>query len=141
MRSAHVSHEVDFDVTPSLKERMAHWDELEEGLEDDLFSLSPLTSPESSPTATPTLKTAELPAEIPDLSQAIEPLPSAAQERLKRRRLLQGRNNRAKRQRSGKGMVHLFEPTPTKNMPPILFLISHPCLLRSPRSPVLATSM
>jgi hypothetical protein len=102
MRSAHVSHEVDFDVTPSLKERMAHWDELEEGLEDDLFSLSPLTSPESSPTATPMLKTAELPAEILDLSQAIESLPSTAQERLKRHRLLQGRNNQAKRQRSDK---------------------------------------
>jgi len=40
-------------------------------------------------TATPTLKTVELPAEILDLSQAIEPLPSTAQARLKRRRRVQ----------------------------------------------------
>jgi len=91
MHNVDTIHEVEFDVTPSLKERMARWDE--EGLGDDLLSLSPLTSPDSSPTATPTLKTVELPEEISSLSEAIE----TAQERLKRRRCTQGRNNQAKR--------------------------------------------
>ncbi len=93
-------HAVDFHVIPSLKARMANWEE--ENVGDDLFLLSPLTSPEStpesSPAATPTMKVAELPAENSDTPLAAEPFPETAQERLKRRRKVQGHNNRAKRQ-------------------------------------------
>jgi hypothetical protein len=95
MLNVDATHEVEFDIAPSLKERMARWDE---GLGDDLFSSSPLTSPDSSPTATPTIKTIELPEESSALSEAVE----TAKERLKRRRLVQGRKNRAKRQREAK---------------------------------------
>jgi len=86
---------LEFEVTPRLKERLVRWEE--ESLEDDLFS--PLTSPEStpgsSPASTPKMKATALPVEKVDPLQA-EPLPSTAQERLKRCRLVQGRNNRAK---------------------------------------------
>jgi hypothetical protein len=94
MLKAAVTHHVEFNIVSHLKERTAQ--ENFEDLGDDLFSLSPLTSPEPSPTSTPTVKTTELPVEISSPSQAAEPL-STAQARLKRRRVNQGRKNRAKR--------------------------------------------
>lgn len=101
-------HRVEFDVLPRLKDRIVQ--ESRESLSDDLFSLSPLTTPNSSPTATPgpspsstpTISPVDLPSESSHFTQATDLPPLTAQERLKRRRTLQGRNNRAKRQRTAK---------------------------------------
>ncbi len=98
-------HRVEFDVLPRLKDRIVQ--ESRESLSDDLFSLSPPTTPNSSPTATPgpptpTISPVDLPSESSHFTQATDLPPLTAQERLKRRRTLQGRNNRAKRQRTAK---------------------------------------
>lgn len=90
------TYEVEFNVIPSIKERMERWSV--EGVDDDLFTLSPLTSAESSPTTSPTLKAVELKEEVSEASAAVE----TALERLKRRRRVQGQKNRAKRLRTSK---------------------------------------
>jgi len=101
-------HRVEFDVLPHLKDRIIQ--ESRENPSNDLFSLSLLTTPNSSPTATPgpspsstpTISPVDLPLENSHFTQATDPPPLTAQERLKRRRTLQGRNNWAKRQCSAK---------------------------------------
>ena len=85
------SHGVQFNITPSLKERMEHWDV--EAVDDDLFKLLSPTSPERIPTASPTLKAVESKEGDSDPSPAVE----TTQERLKRRRRVQGQKNHTKR--------------------------------------------